>query len=68
MFFFQKVTAENVDSNEHIRKFFFDLVDTTMDLNNPNCHLDFLASSLVTSNTGQQVILSLQDFLRVSSF
>lgn len=66
--FFQQVTAENVDRDEFIRKFFFELVDTTMDLDNPNCHLDFLASSLVTSNTGHQVIQSLQDFLRVCSF
>ena len=61
----QTVTHENVDSDEMIRKFFFELVDTTMNLDNPNSHLDFLASSLPSTNVGQQVIKSLQDFLRV---
>ncbi|XP_066917979.1 uncharacterized protein [Clytia hemisphaerica] len=62
------VTHENVDSDEMIRKFFFELVDTTMNLDNPNSHLDFLASSLPTTNVGQQVIKSLQDFLRIPIF
>ena len=59
------MTGQNINDDDTIKRFFYELVDTTMDIGNPNSHLDFLASSLTATGSGQSVIETLQEFLKV---
>lgn len=38
-----------------------------MDCNSPNAHLDFLSTPLLVTNSGQQVVQELQDYVKVHS-
>ena len=59
------LNAKTVVEESDVKKFFLDLVKECIDQENPNCHLDFLASSLLLSGDGQFVIQTLQDYIRI---
>ena len=62
---FQILAASNIEQDNEIKLFLYELTDQALDQSSPNIHLDFLASPLLMSNDGQSVLQSLKEYLKV---
>jgi len=59
------VSASTVESDSEVKMFLHDLLTQVLVEDSPNIHLDFLASPLLLSQDGQQVLQALKNFLNV---